>query len=759
MRKSIFILLLIFPLCILAQSMSSEKTEEKWRNYHIRGISYLKNCDFARAENCFNKALDILKQNGAISSLSYEITMGQLGVLFYNTGDLKRVKDIKEDIENSRKNIRHGSKREAQSLYNNGLFLSEIEEYSAAINLLQDCINCEACENVKGLKSKALNRLALCHYCIGDLSGAIEYQQLAVNFDTNNTPSYLKNLTHYLFLKQDYPSMEKIFPLCFDACRDNILRQFTHSRVTERANYWNTEGLFFSKFIPYYTSVCQTDELLGYAYNASLFSKGILLSASNRSSELFVNSGNEELISAYNHYLQLKGLKNKTLEEEFEIKALEEVVVEYQKQNKYDFRKTFRVLWTDVQNILTDKDIAIEFVVYPNETGVDQYAALMLKKGYKAPKFVHIADFNQISSIKAEEIYTSSKMYDLVWLPIEEELNGIENIYFSPVGVFHQMGLEYLPDHLGTNISLNYQINRLSSTKELISRNHSPLKKVALFGGADYDASISVLSQQSTSYKKETNEEHIIPIDSLDIEANKSAGFAFLEGTLDEVGEISLILTEQDIDNIVYMDAEASETNIKNFSDSQLNLIHIATHGFYYSDKRSQNAIPINTLFRNLNLYNTEGDFAIIDEDKMLTRSGLILSGANNIIHKVKIPSGVEDGILYADEISNLNFNSIGIVVLSACQSGLGDIDSSEGVFGLQRGFKLAGVKSIIMSLWKVDDIATQILMKDFYKGLSNGEALQEALTNAQLTLRTIDNGIYDKPEYWAAFILLDGLQ
>ena len=553
--------------------------------------------------------------------------------------------------------------------------------------------------------------------------------------------------------------MEKIFPLCFDACRDNILRQFTHSRVTERANYWNTEGLFFSKFIPYYTSVCQTDELLGYAYNASLFSKGILLSASNRSSELFVNSGNEELISAYNHYLQLKGLKNKTLEEEFEIKALEEVVVEYQKQNKYDFRKTFRVLWTDVQNILTDKDIAIEFVVYPNETGVDQYAALMLKKGYKAPKFVHIADFNQISSIKAEEIYTSSKMYDLVWLPIEEELNGIENIYFSPVGVFHQMGLEYLPDHLGTNISLNYQINRLSSTKELISRNHSPLKKVALFGGADYDASISVLSQQSTSYKKETNEEHIIPIDSLDIEANKSAGFAFLEGTLDEVGEISLILTEQDIDNIVYMDAEASETNIKNFSDSQLNLIHIATHGFYYSDKRSQNAIPINTLFRNLNLYNTEGDFAIIDEDKMLTRSGLILSGANNIIHKVKIPSGVEDGILYADEISNLNFNSIGIVVLSACQSGLGDIDSSEGVFGLQRGFKLAGVKSIIMSLWKVDDIATQILMKDFYKGLSNGEALQEALTNAQLTLRTIDNGIYDKPEYWAAFILLDGLQ
>ena len=98
------------------------------------------------------------------------------------------------------------------------------------------------------------------------------------------------------------------------------------------------------------------------------------------------------------------------------------------------------------------------------------------------------------------------------------------------------------------------------------------------------------------------------------------------------------------------------------------------------------------------------------------------------------------------------------LLVLSACQSGLGDIVASEGVFGLQRGFKLAGVKSIIMSLWKVDDTATKILMTEMYKQLKTTPSIREALTNAQLYLRTIENGKYDDPKYWAAFILIDDI-
>ena len=97
------------------------------------------------------------------------------------------------------------------------------------------------------------------------------------------------------------------------------------------------------------------------------------------------------------------------------------------------------------------------------------------------------------------------------------------------------------------------------------------------------------------------------------------------------------------------------------------------------------------------------------------------------------------------------------LIVLSACETALGDV-SSEGVFGLQRGFKKAGAQSLLMSLWKVDDTATQILMTEFYKGLTLGQSKREALLNAQKYLRQYQNGKYDKPEYWAAFILLDGI-
>ena len=105
-----------------------------------------------------------------------------------------------------------------------------------------------------------------------------------------------------------------------------------------------------------------------------------------------------------------------------------------------------------------------------------------------------------------------------------------------------------------------------------------------------------------------------------------------------------------------------------------------------------------------------------------------------------------------------MDLSHIDLLVLSACQSGLGDVAASEGVFGLQRGFKRAGVKSIVMSLWKVDDKATEILMTEFYKNLSKKETRREALFNAQLSLRTYGGGMYDDPKYWAAFILLDGM-
>lgn len=137
-------------------------------------------------------------------------------------------------------------------------------------------------------------------------------------------------------------------------------------------------------------------------------------------------------------------------------------------------------------------------------------------------------------------------------------------------------------------------------------------------------------------------------------------------------------------------------------------------------------------------------------------RSGLFFSGANiGLKGEETLPDDVEDGVLTALELSNMNLGNVDMVVMSACESGLGET-SGEGVFGLQRGFKLAGANTLLMSLWKVDDNATQILMTDFYKHYLSGKSKQESLRLAQKSLR--DNPEYSEYKYWAGFIMLDGL-
>ena len=142
-------------------------------------------------------------------------------------------------------------------------------------------------------------------------------------------------------------------------------------------------------------------------------------------------------------------------------------------------------------------------------------------------------------------------------------------------------------------------------------------------------------------------------------------------------------------------------------------------------------------------------------EDKALMRSGLFFSGANIGLKGEALPDDVEDGVLTALELSNMNLGHVDMVVMSACESGLGET-SGEGVFGLQRGFKLAGANTLLMSLWKVDDNATQKLMTEFYRNYLSGKSKQMSLYLAQQMLR--NSSEYSDPQYWAAFILLDGL-
>ena len=758
-RYNVILIVLFLPLISFAQLLKSNEVEHKWHTLYTMSMQAYKDGKYNDAESSLLKGVCLLKQNDAMNSPSYLLCLTQLGIIYKNNNNENKYNDIVKEINLIKGGIRPGSKRELNYYYQLGVFYSEVGQFTKSIEYLSKALESEVIDKSQDIEAKCYHRQALAYYCLGDIPKAISLQEKAILKDKNRMPSYHKALVHYLFRQKEWSKLDKEICICFDNCREPILRQFTHSKAKARTAYWNTEGVFFTKSIPYYASVNPSNQMVGYAYNAALFSKGVLLTATTKSADLIIDHNNSEMVETYNHYLSLKGNKQRTLEQDFELHALEDVIVKYQKDHKDEYRKDFRIGWEDVKEKLKQNDVAIEFVTYPDDNGMENYAALVLKNDYNVPKFVHLSSLKQINEVPEDDIYTTSSLYDCVWGPLESELVNVETIYFSPTGVLHKIGIEYLPDMSGLNLSMHYKLYRLSSTKEIVLSRKKDIKKGVLLGGVDYNTSIAELAKQSLKYEQAVQEGHAVPIDSLDLRGTSDTkGFAYLEGTMEEVDEISTELLGSEVDVELFIGENGSETNIKNLTNSEIDLLHIATHGFYYSSKISAKRPSVDMLFKDLSLHEISKDVELIDEDKMMTHSGLILAGANNVVRKVKIPDGVEDGILYADEISSLNLSSVDILVLSACQSGLGDIASSEGVFGLQRGFKLSGVGSIIMSLWKVNDFATKMLMTEMYKNLLKGQGKRDAFINAQTALRTHEDGVFDKPEFWAAFILLDGI-
>jgi CHAT domain-containing protein len=177
--------------------------------------------------------------------------------------------------------------------------------------------------------------------------------------------------------------------------------------------------------------------------------------------------------------------------------------------------------------------------------------------------------------------------------------------------------------------------------------------------------------------------------------------------------------------------ADATEAAIKQVRGPSI--LHIATHGFFLADQR-----------REVNVSLDESK-PIVSEDPLL-RSGLILAGANQ-----RRSGAGEDGILTASEVTALDLWGTRLVVLSACDTGLGEVKNGQGVYGLRRALVLAGAQSLVMSLWAVADRPTRELMVDYYKGLQEGQGRSEALRTVQLKmLRSRDR---QHPYYWAAFI------
>lgn len=536
--------------------------------------------------------------------------------------------------------------------------------------------------------------------------------------------------------------------------RNSIQDMFAFMSGKERAIYWK----HFENYLPVLNLIIYENgntDVFGTIYDNILEAKGLLLRSTNFIRDAILNSDNDNDIADFVRIGQLKQqLLNEKDDEtresiENEIEAIDKRLTQH--VNAYsDFTSSKNIHWEDVRDALSKDDAAIEFYNIPLVWGLDsiqtmdgepRYCAVLLRKGYKYPHIIPLCKESVIDDLDREDLYETDSIYNLIWKPLEDELKGVKNIYFAADRELHKIGIEYAPVSEKEIIGDRNNLFRLSSTRVLAENKTTSKKESAvLYGGLKYDLGKDELIAESRA-----GDFHPTSTSRAFIAENSRYGVKYLPGTLKEVEEISqnFISTPR-----LITDISGTEESFKSLAGSSTDIIHLATHGFFWTDEDAKKRDYVTFL-------NPNNKASQSNEDKALMRSGLFFSGANIGLKGETLPDDIEDGVLTALELSNMNLGHVDMVVMSACESGLGET-SGEGVFGLQRGFKLAGANTLLMSLWKVDDAATQKLMTEFYRNYLSGKSKQESLKLAQQSLR--DSKEYSAPEYWAAFILLDGL-
>lgn len=575
----------------------------------------------------------------------------------------------------------------------------------------------------------------------------------------------------------------------------NIVRtQFTTMTSTERTLFWKKYQFEFEDLIPRISYENQHPEVLKAAYNCCLFNKGMLLNTEQEMRKILLESGDSKVVALYDSISTTKRLLDESLklsenQRIYPISVLKEKINMQEKEllsmsKSYgDFTKNMTITWEDVQKKLGDRDIAVEFLYFPMQKDTMGYSALILKKSYEYPRYVPCVGILPGSSLNKKErnTYGDTWMTNAIWRRMYDELQDVDNIYFAPTGELHNIAIESLLDLENPTMRMSERWNfyRLSSTRELaMSKDQKSIKTAAVYGGLKYNTDTTTMINNQKKYPQRDIDYLTLNIsDSLTLRS----GVDELPATEHEAKSIDVKLKERKIADSLYIGTEGTEASLKALSGRGNGLLHIATHGFYWTEKEARALEKLSFLEFDDNIHRPI-------EDKALTRSGLLFSGANNALTGKILPKEVDDGILTAKEISALDLRGLELVVLSACQTGLGEI-TGEGVFGLQRGFKKAGANSLLMSLWKVNDDATQLLMTQFYTNLMLGKHKIEALRDAQRYVReyeiekdiskddnkrpltahareqkkkqekvTVKIKPYQNPIYWAAFILLDAI-
>ncbi len=554
------------------------------------------------------------------------------------------------------------------------------------------------------------------------------------NIYGENHPEYIRALEDRALIEWQEGLLKEAtndYKEVLNKTNDYIQKQFTSMNEYEKTKFVSILEPRLQRFGAFAIANSDQEELLKLLYNNQLNNKALLLSSSSKIRQLILNSGDAQLKQEFNKWLKLKenlsrayALTAEELEEDkIDIPELEKQANTAEKnlaKSSAEFSEAVSansVTYEDVAKKLNTNEAAMEIIRINHFdkrfTGEVDYAYLILKQNGtielakssngKSMENEGIAEY--IKNIK--ELLNDASSYALFWQAVEEKISTINKLFISPDGVYNQLSILTLKNETGQYLVDTKNLALVSNSKEIIILKNNLgkgiTKTAALFGYPDY---------------------------------GKEGYVADLPGTKTEVENISKILKSGGYVVNTKMKLEATEANVKNTNPG---ILHIATHGFFLADAQA-----------------VEGERAVGIEINQaqknpLLRSGLLMANCEKVLDNTYGNQSSNNGVLTAYEVMNMNLSKTDLVVMSACETGLGQVVSGEGVYGLQRAFLVAGAKSVIMSLWTVSDDATMMLMTSFYQNMNKGKSKLDAFYLAQKQVKVK----YPEPFYWGAFVMM----
>lgn len=591
---------------------------------------------------------------------------------------------------------------------------------------------------------------------------------------SKNNLSYALTLDNFadLYVKKNkFEQAFKFYKESSEIITYHIENNFNYLSEREKEIFWLDDKKDAFDFYNSFTlnTHQQIPALTGWLYDNTLVIKGLLLQSTQKIRQNILQSGDTSLIRLFEDWKAqreyLAKVSTLTLAEkqkrEIDEKKLETEANDLEKRLSLQVSKLedfenleglggdkTRYTWQDIQKALKPNEAAIEIIRtrYYDKKWTDSvlYIALIVRPETKVqPDMLVLPNGNAMESTYFKRYKnfvnfqrTDTSSYQAYWGTIAQYLqkNKIRKAYISPDGIYNLINLNVLQNPRSKQFVLEeIDIELMTNTKDLAQRQKNLLvskpvtnkKEIIhtslLVGRPSYRIDPNRQITLAKAYQRGI-EDNVNPTNYHEQE------WKDLPATETEVLNIQKLLQAQNLPVKALLKEEALEEAIKKADNPKI--LHIATHGFFLTAE-------IDTLKKET------------DYSKALLRSGIVLAGVNN---QIADSLNIENGVLTSYEAMNLNLDRTDLVVLSACETGLGEVSNGEGVYGLQRALKVAGAKAILMSLWTVNDKATQELMTLFYENwLAKKQSKRDAFKNAQLTLKQK----YNSPYYWGAFVMV----